>query len=348
VSDGETVTFELRRISAFVSESMAILTPVKLFLDTNHLCQIVKLRKGNLAGIPAKHQDAYRLLNARILTGRVGLIFHLMAAVEWVGGQATLETANDIADVLDSAPLTYHVEADTFVFTRELLDECHRSNANITVPLFDVHWCRNPSPAVTPAIFTLPKLLPDVFHLSHPTATLDSLPFGRVSARLAVERAFNLKTSNPDLYNERGEGFAAAMMGDLNSISQRTVKTHTFQDFEEWARRYLSLDRILKALNPDIDIGATLSSIHIGRPEFEQHRPATALFFKYRMKKLKESQPVKKGDVGDAEFLQVIPFADIVLTDKNHRHFIVNADPALRDKVHSDPNECANRLRGTT
>ena len=318
---------------------MKIITPPKLYLDTNHLCSITKVRSGRHSVLPPKFQDAYAVLNSLIVQGRVGLIFQMMAALEWVGGDATLDSAYEIADVFETAPLSYQVEGDTFVFTAELLNECHRLQPFLKVPQFDVFWSRGASTVIQPAIFVLSKVAPDVFHLSDATISPTTLPHGNVPVRLAVERAFNLKSNDPKLYLERIEGFATAMANDFEAIRNRTVKRYTGTDFREWAVRYLSIDRILKALNPAVSISDVLSAIQCDSPAFEKHCPATALFLKYRLKKLQETRRVKKGDVGDAEFLQVVPFSDFVLTDRSHRHFVVEADPTLRHKVYSDPNE---------
>ena len=111
------------------------------------------------------------------------------------------------------------------------------------------------------------------------------------------------------------------------------------------AIRYLRADRILKVLNPTIDVVEAVSRIRPFSADFKRNCPATSLFLSYRLKKLNETREVKNGDVGDAEFLQVVPFADLILTDRSHRHFIVAAEPTLAEKVHSDPITVVARLR---
>ena len=204
---------------------MKIVSPPKLYLDTNHLCCISRLRRGQLNAANARFRDAYAFLSACITQGRVGLVFQLMAPVEWVGGNATLQSANELADIFDTAPLSYHVECDTFVYTSEVLAECRRMNPTLAVPRFDLFWCRDSAAAVQPGIVVLSRLVPDVYPLSEATSSPTSLLSGKMPIRLAVERALNLKHNDPNRYAERIAGFAAAMEDDFDATAKRIPKS---------------------------------------------------------------------------------------------------------------------------
>jgi len=89
--------------------AMGILLPPKIYLDTNHLVEIVRARK-------SRSRSVYSVIHSHLRTGNLGIIFNTAAPLEWVDGNATLDSAKELAAVLDTAPLQYEIEQDSFVF----------------------------------------------------------------------------------------------------------------------------------------------------------------------------------------------------------------------------------------
>lgn len=105
--------------------------PPKIYLDTNHLINIAKIRKGEKLQ-EGQSEGEYNCLDG-LIRSYCGLIFNLAALLEWVEGGATVESAREITAVVDSANLKYLFEADYLVYTREVLDKCHEQNPDIQV-----------------------------------------------------------------------------------------------------------------------------------------------------------------------------------------------------------------------
>ena len=92
----------------------SILEAPKLYLDTCHLINIAKVRRSDIS-VPENRRSAYSQIDECIRSRHFGLIFNPAAPLEWVDGGATLETALEIADVVDSAKLQYEIEMDKIV-----------------------------------------------------------------------------------------------------------------------------------------------------------------------------------------------------------------------------------------
>jgi len=106
--------------------------PPKIYLDTNHLINITKVRIGQ-APQPSDGQENYRRID-EYLKSYCALIFNPYAALEWVERNATIESAREIAAVVDSAKLKYMLEVDYLVYTLEVLAQCRKQDPNINVP----------------------------------------------------------------------------------------------------------------------------------------------------------------------------------------------------------------------
>src|SRR5688572_13313562 len=111
---------------------MSILAPPRIYLDTGHIINISRLRNGET--IPSNQRAAYSALDRFIRTHHFGLVYNPSAPLEWVDGQATLESANQIADVVQSARLTYYFAGDQFTYTAEVLNECRRVCPRLNTP----------------------------------------------------------------------------------------------------------------------------------------------------------------------------------------------------------------------
>ena len=89
--------------------------PPKIYLDTNHLINITRARKS------VSPDSAYSIIDRLLRSGRIGIIFSPAVALDWVAGDATIESAKEIAEVVDSAQLQYEIEPDSIVFLHEIL-----------------------------------------------------------------------------------------------------------------------------------------------------------------------------------------------------------------------------------
>lgn len=321
--------------------------PARLFLDTNHLINIERLRSGAQRTRTSKYDDAYLKLNARLSTGAVAFMFHLHAPLEWIDGKATEQSARDIAQVVDSFPLQYQCDLDQFIWIREVLDECKRMTPALQVPDFPVLRFRN-NRGLRPNIFVIlnrcvpgffaDAAFPEIGHTAQFIAQIETshecVPFE--SAGECVERALNLKSKWPDTYRERVAGYRAAFEVDRREFECRRSQSITEDDKANWLRNYLRVDRILSALNPGIEIDSLLDEVDISRC------PATDLFLRMRERRLRDRQcGVKDSDVGDWSYVPILTYADVALIERNLRHFVRQANEQLATRVTADPSEAA-------
>ena len=109
-----------------------LLTPPRLYLDTAHLINIYGIRHGH--HVPSQFAEAYATINDCIMNRHFGVFYSLAAPMEWVDGNATEESACRIASILDSAPLRYFFEGDTFIFLDEILRQVRAANPQLRVP----------------------------------------------------------------------------------------------------------------------------------------------------------------------------------------------------------------------
>ncbi len=133
-----------------------IVGPPKLYIDTNHLVNIARLRSGERCDF----REAYAFIDECITSRHFGVVFSDFAALEWIAGRATEQSAQEIAAVVDSAKLQYRLEGDAFVYTSEVLAECSRQNANIRVPALPVLQVRIPDGTVHSSLGMLAQEVP--------------------------------------------------------------------------------------------------------------------------------------------------------------------------------------------
>jgi hypothetical protein len=313
---------------------MSIALPAKVYLDTNHLIQIVSARK---CGSPSPHAT----IDSYFRKGLVGLIFNPAAPLEWVDGNATIESANEIAAVVDSAPLQYELEKDSFVFLHEIQAELRRLQPGIRLPDFEFLLLRDTTKAVPRLLPILKNLVPTFFNdgeLAHPDDRLpNDLP--TYTAAEHVEGAFRLKTERPAVYRERVDGHKAAYQHDVRALAPSPGKTLGQLDPVGWMKRFVRIDRVVAALNPNVQVDELLAQVDIARC------PAVNLFLKAHMHRVRAANAVKDNDVDDWMFVPVVPYADLVLTERNLAHFLCQADPSLKSKVTHDPKRAIEMLR---
>jgi predicted nucleic acid-binding protein len=313
---------------------MNILLPPKIYLDTNHLIGITKARQ-------SASTTAYSSIDGYLRNGYVGIIFSPAAPLDWVDGKATIESAKEIAEVVDSARLQYEIEKDSFVFLHEIQAELRRLEPGIRLPDFDVLFLRDISKAAPRALPVLKNMVPGFFkpgELLHSDAPLpNEIPFSTVAEH--VERAYLCKTERPAVYQERVDGHKAAYQHDREGLAERHNKSLTSTDHLGWMKRFVRIDRIITALNPDLPVDELLSRVDFTKC------PAVNLFLNAHMARVKAKHVVHDNDVDDWMIVHIVPFAEVVLTERKLAHFIRQADPSLGERVTHDPEKAIEILR---
>ncbi len=210
---------------------MGILLPPKIYLDTNHLIETTKARK-------SVSTNAYSLIDKHLQEGLFGIVFNPAAPLDWVDGKATIKSAKEIAEVVDSARLQYEIEKDSFVFLHEIQAELRRIEPGIRLPDFGVLLLRDFRRAVRRPLPVLKNLVPGFFEPGELLETDVSLPdeisFSTVAEH--VERAYLCKTQRPAVYRERVDGHRAAYLHDVHTLVKKYGKSLTTLDALGWMR----------------------------------------------------------------------------------------------------------------
>ena len=107
---------------------------------------------------------------------------------------------------------------------------------------------------------------------------------------------------------------------------------------KDWIKRFLKIDRILRTFNPAIDVDSVLDNIDI------RECPAVDLYWTVREKRMRSGIPPNDNDVDDYMYIPVIPYADIVLIERQLRGFVLQADRSLESKVFSNVGDALSAL----
>ncbi|MHC4166778.1 MAG: hypothetical protein ACYSWQ_07465 [Planctomycetota bacterium] len=317
-----------------------IARPPKVYLDTCHLIIIADMRKGKKLP-PGQSEDCYRRLDGYIRS-YCGLIFNPVATMDWVGGRATQESIGEIAVVVNSANLKYvALDADFFVYTREILDQCCKQDTNITTPdLPPVLQNMSDNNTIRSPVGILANQVPDYFskELNERTQIDGGLPTEEpvFTVQEWAKGIFEQRKANPQDYQKRIDCFKRCLSEDIERKDEYFRDRKRYR--KDWIKRFLKIDRILRAFNPGCDVDAILQKIDI------EDCPAVTLYWTVREKRMRSGNPPKDNDVDDYMLLPVVPYADLVLTDNNLREFILQADRNLGSKVFSEVSDALNAL----
>lgn len=313
--------------------------PPEIYLDTNHLINIAKLRKGQRLQ-SQKTEENYRCIDEYIKCCGA-LIFNPYAALEWVERNATIESASEIASVVDSAKLKYMLDADYLVYTHEVLDQCCKQDRKLKVPhLPQVLQNISDNSMFLSSLGILTTQVPDYLEESQGEKFQRNghipVEIPIVSVREWVTETFGWKEKNPEIYQERIDGFRTSLSEDI------ARKDEYFHDHEryrrDWIKRLLKVDRILRAFNPGLDVDDILGKIDI------ENCPAITLYWTVREKRMRSSLPPNDNDVDDYGYIPVIPYSDIVLIERQLCGFMHQTDKSLESKVFSRVGGALNAL----
>lgn len=312
---------------------MAVLMPPKVYLDTNHLIEITRARK-------SVSRSAYSLIDTYLQEGLFSIIFNPAAPLEWVDGGATIESAKEIAQVVDCARVQYEVENDSFVFLHEIQGELRRIEPGIRLPDFDVLLFRDFSKGARRPLPVLKNSVPGFFErrelVDRDVELPDEIPFDSAAAH--VERAYVCKTQRPAVYRERVDGGRAAYVHDVHAIAKKSGKSLSNSDVLAWMKRFVRVDRVVAAFNPQVPVDRLLSQVDLAKCR------AVNLFLKAHMERVKAGHKFDGNDVDDWMIVHIVPFADMVLTERKLAHFIRQADSSLGERVTHDPEKAIEML----
>ena len=157
-----------------------------------------------------------------------------------------------------------------------------------------------------------------------------------VSVRKWVEETLRWKERNPETYHERIDAFIASLSEDIARRDEYFRDRQRYQ--KDWIKRFLKVDKILKAFNPEINVDGVLDRINT------ENCLAVSLYWAVREKRMRSGNQPQDNDVDDYLFLPVVPYADIVLTESNLREFILQADRNLESKVFSRVGDALSAL----
>ena len=292
------------------------------------------MRKGQK--LPAgQSEQAYQQID-ECIKSCFGLIFYPPAALEWVEGKATPQSAGEIAAVIDSAKLKYVLAEDTLIYTREVLDQCREVDSSIRVPDFPVIQNFSNNATLISALGILTNQVSDYLEENQREGRLPT-EIPHFTAQQWVDETLKWKQKNPQTYQERVDGFKAALSGDIARKNEYFKDPLTHR--KGWLKRHLKLDRILRAFNPGINVDAVFTKIDVSKC------PAVDLYFKVWEKKINSGNPPKDSDVGDYMYLPVVFYADVVLAERNLCNFVFQADKNLKSKVFYKASDVIKKLR---
>ncbi len=299
--------------------------PPKLYVDTAHLINIHRMRSGQTQSVPKQFWSAYNLLDECIRLKHFGVVFSILAPLDWIDGKATEESANEIASIIDSAKLHYLYEGDTWAYVAEVLRECTRLDSTLDLPDLPILHPLSQDRSFKPTLSFLANVPDYLEATSIPTVIYAP------TARDFVVEAVRYKAQNLHVYQERVDGYRAALEQDIKHASLLSKGMGAF--VLDWLKRFLKIDKVLEAHKPGIDADSLLENIQLERC------PAVELWFTAREKRVRAGHPPDDNDVDDWMFLPVVPYVDLVLADRRFCTFLWQANETLRSWVTADPNQ---------
>lgn len=307
-----------------------ILRPLRLFLDTCHLVNLVHLREGRplRGGRAEERARAYVMIDGWIRSGQLVPVFCETMAYEWVR-QKDQDAPGRIAAIFDTAMCARRVLADPLIFLVEAMKECKSIAPELAFPdceivagfdpqsdliaWFNAHW---PKKGEAPTV-AWKRVRFD-----------DNRPVALVVEVIAEEKRRN------DLWD-------VALAGELHRLQQTraTQKEHGVgNDVLQEVRRYwlktaLLLDQVLRSMDRSCDADAILADVRL------ENCPALLLSVDAYWAYAKANPVPKKGDFVDLTMSAVLPYADVALIEGRMHEFVRQvrrteyADRVFRDPV---------------
>ncbi len=320
-----------------------IMSPPRIFLDTNHLINITRIRRGLPLGA-GQSSESYAFID-QCFAQHYGIVFSEWAPLDWVDGNATESSVCEIAQVIDSARLKYLLEVDQSIYLREVLNECKCSYPELMVPQFEcLHVMSNGGsyePAMLKIAHLIPEHFPDCVQESWGALIEDGMThMPIISVKEHVKNALLWKRDNLEKYRERVAGFKDSLSEDIEHQAEYFADPLRFHT--TWLKRFLKVDKIIMACNQALsenDVTAILANLNLTRC------PSVQLYFKVREHRMRAGHPPTDNDVDDWAILPATVYADIVLIDRSFRDLVLRADRGLESKVFFRANDAVSKLR---
>src|SRR5262249_31843848 len=148
-------------------------------------------------------------------------------------------SAMEIAGIVESAGVQYQLEGDTFVYLYELLREIERCRPELSLPNYSHFYLREADLDVESAISVLLEEAPEFFETGDllPSAVdlPRRIPIGEICEYIAG--AWRLKTNRPNVFQERIDGFRAAIESDLQLFGSRRSRSIAKADISNWLKQ---------------------------------------------------------------------------------------------------------------
>jgi len=311
--------------------SHIIKTPPKIYLDTNHLVYITKVRKGEKLPKGLSEKD-YNCLDEYIKSC-CGFIFNPVQTMDWINGKATTQSISEIAAVIDSANLKYTMPTEVFgVCTQEILYQCKKQNSGILTPdLPPILQNISDNCTFRSSLVILTNQVPGYTKVEQPEVIKkqggfpEEIPVS--TAAEWVEIIFN-KEQETECYQRRRDSFMKRFNYDIEHKDKyfKNPKPHRL----DFIKEELKADKILEHFNPGINVNDIIGKIDI------EKCPALNLLWKCYEIRLQEGKPLRdENDVDDYMFIPVVPYANLMLIEKKFKGTIIQADNSLKSKVFS-------------
>jgi hypothetical protein len=313
-----------------------IISPPKLYLDTNHLVNISKIHRGLSLDSSEIYRKDYIFIDNCIQDGRCALVFNFHAPLEWVEGRATEESALQLASIFDKAECLYGLETDTFIYASEVLEECKRVDSSVSFPELPIlHYLQKGS-QYTPAQTIIAQHVPDYdFGSTDKSSFPDHVPV--VSIRTHATETLHWKEKNPEVYEERIKGYSETLLQDIK-LARDDFVSFSQEQIVGWLKRFLQIDKILRVASPKANIDGLLGAIDISRC------PATHLNLRIRESLIQNKWEPKENDCDDFIYLPVIPYAYISLIETWLSKRILQAEEKMKTRVFCKPPDAADAL----
>lgn len=304
----------------------SLVTPVRVYVDTNHLINLTRIRCGKTRYIPSTRIAAYRRLNSWLVQGFVRLVYSRAIAIEWCEGvRSHPDGWSGLADIarlfedshrvcgvweVDFDRATYAAEALFALGLGETLDLSPLiwrrgdgwSNAWKLRTYFD-EWsgadCETPSPE------QFPTFREELFALTQ------ALERGEIDAQ------------------ERIDGWREAHRQTRETARQfRTIDARFLHAFLE---HQLSLSEAIQRIDPECD----------GRERIRAIQPAQCPILWTYLRAVwmyaKEKEATKVNDADDWGQAHAAVLADATLTERALASYLTAANPSIRERVIFDP-----------
>ncbi len=314
-----------------------IASPPKLYLDTNHLVNIARIQNNESLGSAEKYRENYVFIKRCMREGLCTIIFNFYAPLEWGEGKATEETVTQIADIFDQSKCIYQLEEDTNIYISEIMKHSKNLYPLICFPDIPIMHYLKKGGSYTPAITIIAKNVSDYnFGQVDGNRFPDDVPV--VTIREHVIKSLQWREENPMLLQERISGFKAAFEQTKKQVGKNFTRL-TKPEIIDWMKRFLQIDKVLRAAKLKTDVEGLLDCIDIAKC------PAVNLYVKIRESLIKNKYGPEDNDCDDFAYLPVIPYADISLIEKRLMGQILKANKQFKTTVFCKPSDAENTIR---